>query len=128
MAKSLLSMELPKVGDKLKRVMSRNAREGGAKCIAEDCVVTYVNNSHGWYEVTFPTFGIKEAYGLPTFDHAILEGNPRDCIPVICVETGFVYPSIAECSRDMRLDRTGIWKQLDGVASHCGGYHFAVAF
>lgn len=116
MAKSRLSMALPKVGDHLKCLT--------VECEVEDCVVTYVNQSHGWYEVLFPRYNLRECYKPPTFDHAILQGNSPNDIPIICIETGLVYPSIYECSEDMELNRTSIIRQLKGDYSHCSGYHF----
>lgn len=119
MAKSRLSMDLPKVGDHLKRLT--------VEYELEDSVVTYVNQSHGWYEVLFPRTNLRECYKLPTFDHSIFqEGSPND-IPIICVETGWVYPSIYKCSEDMKLSRTSILRQCNGQQSHCGGYHFTNA-
>lgn len=119
MAKTKLSMDMPKIGDKLKRLTIDYS--------VEDCVVTYVNSLHGWYEVLFPKFNIKECYKLPTYDHSIFQGKSLNDYPIICVETGWVYNSINECSEDMNLDRTNIFRQLNGEHSHCGGYHFTNA-
>lgn len=116
MAKSILSMDLPKVGDHLKCLTIEYE--------VEDCVVTYVNQSHGWYEVIFPNHNLRECYKLPTFNHAILQGNSPNDIPIICIETELAYSSIYECSKDMKLDRSSIIKQLKGDYSHCSGYHF----
>lgn len=116
MAKSRLSMDMPKVGDHLKRLT--------VDYNVEDCVVTYINRAHGWYEVIFPRSNIRECHKLPSFDHTILQENSPNDIPIICLETGLVYPSIYECSEDMNLDRTTIIKQLKGDYDHCSGYHF----
>lgn len=110
MAKSRLSMILPKVGDRLKRVMAENE--------VEDCVVTYVNSSHGWYEVVFPKYNLKECFKLPTFDHAILERNSPNNMPVICADTGLVYSSIYECSQDMNVSIRSIYRRLTGQFGH----------
>lgn len=116
MAKSRVSIDLPKVGDHLKRLTIEYE--------IEDCVVTYVNRSHGWYEVTFPRTNIRECYKLPTFDHTILKGVAPNTIPIVCVETGWVYPSYYDCAVDMGLDISTIKRQLNGIYSHCCGYHF----
>lgn len=119
MAKSRLSMDMPKVGDHLKCLT--------VEYEIDDCVVVYVNQAHGWYEVIFPRTNLRECYNLPRFDHTILQGNSPNDIPIICAETGLVYPSIYKCAEEMGLDRTNIIRQLRGERSHCNKYHFIYA-
>lgn len=40
------------------------------------------------------------------------------------IETGEMFENICECARALGLDRTGISKCVNGVASSCGGLHF----
>lgn len=129
MRKAILTMNLPKVGDKLMRIMSKYSCEYDDELIPKPCIVTYVNDKHGWYQVQFYDSGIKECYGLPTFDHSIIRINKNSsigstCIPVACVETGVVYSSIKDCARDMRLDSTCIVRQLNDEYGQVNGYHF----
>lgn len=44
--------------------------------------------------------------------------------PIICVETGIIYPSIAEASRQTNLDKGNIGSVCRGKAKSCGGYHW----
>lgn len=127
MPKTLMSMEMPKVGDKLRLVMVGPARDTDVLYQAIPCEVTYINEQHGWYEVLFPQYGIRECYNLPMFDHTILDNCARDSVPTVCIETGYVYPSVIDCARDMKLSRIGIIKQLMGTLDQYCGYHFARA-
>lgn len=124
MGKTSLSMKLPKVGDKLLRAINVGIYDPDISCIPKPCVVTFVNEKHGWFEVTFDNSDLKECYKLPTFDHSILSGLYTGGMPVACVETGKVYSSIQECADDMRIDHSGISRQILGDVDHCKGYHF----
>ena len=123
MVKTKLSMSLPKVGDHLIRLMSAS----DLSFDPEPCIVTYVNEKNGWYQVTFEKTGIKECYGIPSFDHSILNHRGPVSIPVLCLETGYVYPSIKECEKDMGFSRCGITRQISGIYYQTNGYHFVVA-
>lgn len=123
MRKTKVSMDLPKVGDHLKRIMT-----AASDCIwgifePKDCVVTYVNESKHWYEVEFTDSHIRECYSLPVIDHALLDIRPGG-IPVMCLETGMVYSSVAQCGRDMGIYPPNISKQLYGELGGCYDYHF----
>lgn len=126
MIKTKLTMILPKVGDRLERVLSTANLDVDAVYEPEPCVVTYVNDAHGWYEVEFINSGLRECYNYPVFDHSILKGASYGGIPVLCVETGEVYPAINACASDMNIDRTNLSRHARGVSgwSTCGGYHF----
>ena len=126
MNKSHMSMILPKVGDKLFRVMTRGAYASGEVYKPEPCTVTYVNEKKGWYEVKFDNTNLKEGYHIPTFDHLLLEGKPVKGIPIACMETGDVYASISECAKDMRLDRIKIWEQVNGIRNCYSQYNFVM--
>lgn len=125
MDKSHMSMILPKVGDKLFRVMTRGTYDLGDVYKPEPCVVIYVNEKKGWYEVRFDNTNLKEGYHIPTFDHLLLKGKPVKGTPVACMETGDVYASISECAKDMRLERTKIWKQINGIRNGYSQYNFS---
>lgn len=116
MCKALMSMELPKT---CMRCDPTNEVR-----MPESCIVTYVNQEHGWYEVKFMDSGVKESYRSPSFNHSILKGTTYSTIPVACLETGLVYPSLRDCARDMNLSIAGLSLQVEGKQSHCNGYHF----
>ena len=124
MSKTNLSMTLPKVGDKLFRIMSRGRHDPGDIYNPEPCTVEYVNEKKGWYEVCFDETNIKECYRVPSFDHRFLKDKPVGGVPIACLETGNIYGSITECARDMKLNKHEIWKQIDGRRAYCSGYHF----
>ena len=44
--------------------------------------------------------------------------------PIMCVETGIIYPSIAEASRQTNLDKGNIGSTYRGKAKSCGGFHW----
>lgn len=54
--------------------------------------------------------------------HKGKEGNNKK--PIICVETGTVYPSIKRASEDMGILRTSICNVLSGLSENAKGYHF----
>lgn len=124
--KTKLSMSLPKVGDRLMRLMTKAAVDSTMVYNPESCVVTYVNEAHGWYQVLFTNSGIRECYTRPVFDHSILCNADwkGGAIPIVCVETGVVYSSITDCERDTGLNHTCISRQLLGERAHTHGYHF----
>ena len=118
------TMILPKVGDKLWRIQTSMT-----DCIypiykAKECIVTYVNKLHNWYEVQFLDSGIKECYGVPVIDHYGLDLDPGN-VPVMCVETGLVFGTVSQCARHMNLDDGKISAQLNGWNKNdYHGYHF----
>ena len=61
-----------------------------------------------------------------TINDAFRSGSkkPPRQIPVKVVETGKVYESIRECSRDTGCDPSEIRKQIDGRIRHVKGLHF----
>lgn len=126
MDKSHMSMILPKVGDKLFRIMSRSFYAPDEIYNPEPCTVSYVNKKNGWYEVVFDNTGLREGYRIPTFDHSILKGQKTNGIPILCLETGDVYPSMLECERDMGIWHSSIWRQINGERVYCNGYNFSL--
>ena len=120
--KVMSSMEMPKIGEHLKRVMTAMTELFQPIYDPMDCVVTYVNKDRGWYEVKFTDTGLRECYGLPVFDHAVIKDWRN--YPVMCVETGYVYSSVTDCARDMGLTSGNISKQMRGEFDQYHGYHF----
>ena len=120
--KVMSSMEMPKVGDHLKRVMTAMIQHFAPIYEPLDCIVTYVNEKRGWYEVEFTGTHLKECYGLPVFDHAVIKD--WGYCPVLCLETGYVYSSVYDCAKDMHIHSAGISRQLSGEYDQYHGYHF----
>ena len=54
--------------------------------------------------------------------HKGKEGNNKT--PVLCVETGIVYPSVKRASEDMGIISTSIFNVLSGLSENARGYHF----
>ena len=127
MAKTTITMELPKVGDILLRCMTPYACDGKYLYIPMKCTVTYVNKKHRWYKVKFLDFDVEECYGLPAFDHSVIDRSivKNSGIPIICWETGNVYSTIIECANDMGIDYSNISLQLAGIYEQVKGYHFS---
>lgn len=125
--KSKISNTLPKVGDVVVRVMTTGPIENREYINPRKCKVIYVNESKGWYEVEFLDTKIRECYSIPTFDHSILSGLSWRMIPVICVETGYVYGSMFDCAKDMGLFANGISRCIAGSIDAYCGYHFDTA-
>lgn len=126
MAKTMIEHTLPKVGDRLMRIMTNTSLDSEDNYRPEPCVVTYVNEQHNWYEVEFTDSGIKECYNFPVFDHAFLDGLSRRFTPILCVNTGVVYSDASECAEELGLYFKSISKQLkknQGCTSY-GGYTF----
>lgn len=125
MSKSTISMDMPKVGDRLMRIITGSRYDDKVTYRVEPCVVTYVNLLNSWYQVEFVNLGIKECYKLPVFDHDIFTKKSRSsAIPVMCLETGTIYSSIGECAKDLGLQSSGIIRQIQGESLACGGFHF----
>lgn len=127
MAKVAATMNLPKVGDILTRCMNLDACDGQYIYVPLKCKVTYVNEKHRWYKVKFLDFDIEECFGLPVFDHSVIDRNviKQSGIPIICWETGDIYSTITECAKDLGIDYTNISLQLSGVYEQINGYHFS---
>lgn len=124
MVKAVRTMALPKVGDRLFRVIS-GSPDAKYAYKTEPCVVTYVNEPHHWYQVEFTNLGFKECYNVPVLDHFIFESVWRPgSTPVLCLETDYLYSSISECARKMGLNNQSIADCCRGYRSDVRGYHF----
>ena len=122
--KTKMTMKLPNVGDRINRLMMRGNFAQAEHFISEPCEVTYVNRAHGWYEVRFLNSGLRECYSIPDFDHDILTNIPGWATPVVCVETGYVYPTISSCGKDLGLCAANIARCATGEYESYRGYHF----
>lgn len=124
MSKTKISMKLPKIGDHLKRIQTSMSNCLYGSFEPKECVVTYVNEPHHWYEVEFLDSHAKECYGLPVIDHSVLNVKPGN-LPVMCLETGMVYSSMSQCAKDMNLYTGNISRQVLGERGAYSNYHFA---
>lgn len=52
--------------------------------------------------------------------------GPHPPSPVICLETGVRYSSIAEASRETGVCRCGIANVIHGINHHAGGFHWSL--
>lgn len=57
--------------------------------------------------------------------HKGKEGNNKR--PVMCIETGVIYPSIRQAGKEMGILNTSISNVLNGVSKSAKGYHFRKA-
>lgn len=125
MNKVKLSSKLPKVGDRLKKVMTANSYEFDPVYILEPCTVVYVNIAKGWYEVEFIETKLRECYKLPEEDE-LAARLPKRPVKAIELKTGleYCYPSIIEAARDLCLHASNVSHVLSGRYKQTGGYRF----
>lgn len=50
--------------------------------------------------------------------------HPAKSIPVLCIETDEVYPSVCEAERQTGIDHSSICKCLNGKLKTAGGFHW----
>lgn len=55
----------------------------------------------------------------------VMTNHPANSVPVFCVETGVVYPSVSEASRQTTIAFQNISKCLNGKRKTAGGFHWA---
>lgn len=103
---------MPKIGDHLEKKLSNGAKE--------DCVVTYVNTAHLWYQVTFPN-GMRMCFKLPTtkpfrysdymtnYGFVPKQGKHRK---VRVLETGNEYRTVKECARALGVSDTQLRRSI----------------
>lgn len=125
MSKTKLTMQMPKVGDRVKKIFTPMTMVPICEYVLCSGTVVYVNNKKGWYEVKFDDTDLKECYHLPDFDHSILLGINNGRVPVVCDDTGMVYSSLSECARDMGIERSGIDRVIYGRQESHVGHHFS---
>lgn len=124
-------MSLPKVGDRLMRVMT-GANFGDRYIKPEPCVVIYVSKPKHYYTVQFVGSGIKESYKVPLLDDAkIIKQFQEDfkrafgkqAKGVYVYESGALYPSISECARAIGVLPCTVSKHIHGQTTNVKGYH-----
>ena len=54
----------------------------------------------------------------------VMTNHPDVSVPVLCVETGIVYPSVHEASRQTCINRGNISNCINGKRKSAGGYHW----
>lgn len=123
-------MALPKVGDRLMRVMTAENRWNEDK--PEPCVVVYVSKPKHYYTVQFVGTGIKESYKTPLLDDKKVIRQFQDDFRrafgkkprgVYVMESGALYPSVTECARAIGVMPCTVSKHIHGQSSHVKGYH-----
>ena len=121
---------MPKVGDRIMRVMTTPNiwKEDGPK----PCVVTYVNKTKNWYQVTFADSGVKECYMVPDIDELedfkknyqkLTKKKPKG---VYIYESGALYSSITECAKAIGVLPCTVSKHIHGESSNVKGYHIYI--
>lgn len=122
------TMKMPKVGDRIMRTMTTTCfRSNDDK--PEPCVVIYVSKPKHYYTVQFVDSGIKESYKVPHIDEladfkkAYERALGKKAVGVYVFESGMLYPSIAECAKDLGVRTCTISNHLHGRTRHVKGYH-----
>lgn len=121
-------MKMPKVGDRLMKVMSSTSL-GRFEDKAEPCVVVYVSEPKHYYTVQFVKSGIKESYKVPNVDEigAFKKDYKRAFgkLPrgVYVYESGALYDSVSECARALSVSPSAVSNHLHGRTKHVKGYH-----
>ena len=124
-------MSLPKVGDRLMRVMT-GANFGKGYADPEPCVVIYVSKPKNYYTVQFIGSGIKESYKAPLLDDNKMIRQFQDDFKrafgkkpkgVYVYESGALYPSISDCARAIGVLPCTVSKHIHGQTSHVKRYH-----
>lgn len=124
----MTNMNLPKLGDKLMRVMS-TTKFLNCDDIPEECVVVYVNEPHHYYTVEFTNSKIRQSYKVPDVDEIRDFMNdyqkafgtaPKG---VYVYESGVLYPSISACARDIGVRPSTVSKYIHGQTTNVKGYH-----
>lgn len=127
-------MSLPKVGDRLMRVMTAT-NFGKGYSDPEPCVVVYVSKPKHYYTVQFVGSGLKESYKVPLLDERRIISQFQDDFKrafgkkpkgVYVYESGALYPSISECARAIGVMPCTVSKHIHGQSNHVKGYHIYV--
>lgn len=122
------TMKMPKVGDRIMRVMSSTAWNTKDDK-PEPCVVIYVSKPKHYYTVEFANSGIKESYKVPhvdelkDFQETYARALGKKAVGVYVFESDILYPSIAECAKDLGVRVCTISNHIHGRTRHVKGYH-----
>lgn len=132
--KSKDGMTLPKVGDRLMRVMTNTGSRIKNNGL-EPCIVIYVNKPKRYYAVQFVNSGITESYKVPLLNDAILLKQFQDDfkhkfgkkpVGVYVYESGALYSSVSECAKAIGVKPCSITNHLHGRTNHVKGYHIYI--
>ena len=121
-------MKMPKVGERLMRVMT-GARVDSMYSKEEPCIVIFVNKPKKYYTVEFVNTGIKESYKIPFVDEikAFQEDYKKmfkkNAVGVYVYESGCLYPSIKECAKAIGVKPYVVSDHIHGKTSNVKGYH-----
>lgn len=121
-------MKMPRVGDRLMRVMTSTSFLINSDD-AEPCVVVYVSAPKHYYTVQFVNSGIKESYKVPHIDEigAFKKDYKRafgkSPIGVYVFESGALYDSVSDCARALSVTPSAVSAHLHGRTKHVKGYH-----
>lgn len=127
-------VSLPKVGDRLMRVMTA-ANFGEKYNNPEPCVVIYVNKPRNYYTVQFVDSGIKESFKVPLIDDNKIIKQFQDDFKrafgkqakgVYVYESGALYHSISECARSIGVLPCTISRHIHGMTSNVKGHHIYI--
>lgn len=122
-------MKLPRIGDRLVRVMTASGYSREDSNTPEPCVVIYVNKPKNYYTVQFIETGIRESYKLPDSDEIgcfkkdFKRAFGREPTGVYVYESGVIYQTIADCARALCVKPCTISNHLRGKTHHVKGYH-----
>lgn len=124
-----ISSSLPKVGDRLMRIMSCGQLNNNIKAKPEPCIVVYVHKNHEYYTLRFVESGLLESYKLLGVDEItefkenyerIFGYAPKG---FYVRESGILYKTIAECEKAIGANHGLLVKHLNGGTTHINGYH-----
>lgn len=126
--KTANSTKLPKIGDRIMRVMTVPTF-GLAKSGPEPCIVIYVNKPKYYYTVEFIRTGLRESFKVPDIDEIQNFKDDYERVfgckakGVYVYESCMIYPSIKECAEAIGVTSSAISKHLHGGSKHVKGYH-----
>lgn len=121
-------IKMPKIGDRLMRIMTSTSM-GSRDDKPEPCVVVYVNKPKYYYMVQFVDSGIRECYKVPHIDELQRFKDDyrkffnKKAKGVYVYESGALYPSITECAKAIGVLPAAISKHIHGLTSNVKGYH-----
>lgn len=91
---------------------------------SEDFVVMHINSTATDNRLENLAWGTIKENNNDTHAIALWTNHPATSAPVVCVETGVVFPSLSEASRQMGIGFRNISSCLNGKQKSAGGYHW----
>lgn len=128
------NLKMPKVGDRLMRVMTGSGYNALSNR-AEPCVVVYVNKPHHYYTVRFDNSGILETYSVPLVtDIQVVKQFQIDFerrfgkkpVGIYVYESGALYDNVNECAKALGVIPANITSYLSGKVNTVNGYHLYI--